>query len=90
MTSCKLEDVIIRDKKARQTWKSMTCFVIEIIASENHRPRQRGFFEPGKQAFDVSLIKRRVSRRGLEADVGGHQIDERALPPSCRYSATGA
>ena len=90
MISCKLEDVIIRHKKPRQTGKPMTCFIVEIIAGKNYCSLKRRFFDPVQQSFDVSLIKCRVARRDLETDVGGHQIDERPLPPAQRYSATGA
>ena len=50
----------------------MTRFVVEIIARENHRPSERRFFDPVKQSFNVELIERRVARRNLETDVGGH------------------
>ena len=65
MISCKLEDVIIRHKKPRQTGKPMTCFIIEIIAGKNYCSLKRRFFDPVQQSFDVSLIKRRIVGRVL-------------------------
>ena len=72
MTFCKLEDVVVRHKKARQARKATTRFVVEIIASENHRPPKGRSFDPVQQSFNVKLIERRVARRSLETDVGGH------------------
>lgn len=88
VTSRKVQHVIIGHEKPRKTRKTVTCFVVEIIAGQNHRPLKGRFPDPGKKFFEVLLIQRGIAGRGLEPDVGSQQIDKWALPPTRRDLAT--
>src|ERR1700689_4041455 len=88
MVPGEFEDVVVRDKKPGEARESMTGFIVEIIASENDHPLERGSGDPMEQLFDVKLIEGRVAGRSLKPDVGTHHVDERPLPATRGDSAS--